>query len=61
MPEEVNPFEGMTDEQLSEHLNAVLNEQEKRARLAVIPDQIKELGAKFVTDGGEMDVLKAIF
>ena len=60
MPEE-NPFDEMTDAELSEHLNSVLNEQEKRARLAVIPDQIKELGAKFVTDGGDMVVLKAIF
>lgn len=50
----------MTDEQLSEHLNAVINEQERRANLARIPTQIAELAAKFVEGGGNPAELPSI-
>lgn len=43
----------MTDEQLAEHLNAVLAEQERRQALATIPAQIEELTAKYLAGGGD--------
>lgn len=46
-------FSTLTDEQLSEHLNDVLAEQERRRALADIPDQIRELTAKYVDGGGD--------
>lgn len=41
----------LTDEQLDEHRRAVLIEQERRANLAQIPEQIEQL-AKVYRDGG---------
>lgn len=46
-------FTNLTDEQLAEHLNAVLAEQERRQRLAAAPTQIAEMAARFVADGGD--------
>lgn len=43
----------MADIELSDHLNAVLAEQERRRALAQIPDQIAELTAKYVAGGGD--------
>lgn len=43
----------LTDEELAEHLNAVLAEQERRQALATIPDQIRDLTAKYVDGGGD--------
>ncbi|RZU61731.1 hypothetical protein [Zhihengliuella halotolerans] len=43
----------LTDEGLSDHLNAVLAEQERRAALVQIPEQITELHARFVACGGD--------
>lgn len=42
----------LTDEQLDDHRRAVLIEQERRANLAAIPGQIKELAEKFRDGGG---------
>lgn len=42
----------LTDAELSEHLNAVLAEQERRASLANIPAQISQLAATYVAGGG---------
>lgn len=44
----------LTDEELSDHLNAVLAEQERRQALATIPDQIRDLTAKYVDGGGDI-------
>lgn len=44
----------LTDEELSDHLNAVLAEQERRQALANIPDQIRDLTAKYVDGGGNI-------
>ena len=41
----------LTDEQLDDHRRAVLVEQERRANLAAIPEQIEQL-AKVYRDGG---------
>ena len=41
----------LTDEQLDDHRRAVLIEQERRAKLAQLPEQIGQL-AKVYRDGG---------
>lgn len=43
----------LSDSELSEHLNAVLNEQERRACLARVPEQVAQMTAQFVADGGD--------
>lgn len=47
----------LNDTELSDHLNAVLAEQERRACLASVPAQILELTAKYVAGGGNPDDL----
>lgn len=47
----------LTDEELSAHLNAVITEQERRQALATVPDQIRDLTAKYVDGGGNPDDL----
>ena len=47
----------LTDEALDAHRRAVLTEQERRANLAVIPEQIKELAEKFRDGGGDEQAL----
>lgn len=47
----------LTGEDLASHLNAVLAEQERRQALATIPNQIRELTAKYVDGGGDPDDL----
>lgn len=44
----------LTDEQLADHINGGLAEQERRQALAYIPDQIRELTAKYVAGGGKL-------
>lgn len=51
-------FSTMTDEQLADHQNAVLAEQERRQALAQIPEQIRELTAKYVAGGGQVEDLQ---
>lgn len=51
-------FTDLTDEELSAHLNEVLAEQERRQALATIPDQIRELTAKYVDGGGNVEDLQ---
>ena len=48
----------LTDEQLDDHRRAVLIEQERRANLAAIPDQIAELARKFRDGGGDESALQ---
>ena len=47
----------LTDEELSNHLNEVLAEQERRQRLATIPATISALAAQYVAGGGDLDEL----
>lgn len=49
----------MSDEALSNHLNAVLAEQERRADLARIPDAMASMQAKFISGGGDPAVIAA--
>ena len=48
----------LTDEQLDAHRRSVLIEQERRANLAAIPEQIKELAEKFRDGGGDEEALQ---
>lgn len=50
-------FETLDDQQLADHLNAVLAEQERRARLAQVPTQIRDLATRYIEDGGDPTVL----
>jgi hypothetical protein len=43
----------LSDAELSDHLNAVLNEQERRAALATTAAQVEQLTARYVTIGGD--------
>lgn len=43
----------LTDEELDQHRQEVLAEQERRQALATIPDQIAELARKYVDGGGD--------
>ncbi|AZS11110.1 hypothetical protein SEA_WAWA_3 [Arthrobacter phage Wawa] len=49
----------MTDEQLDSHLNAVLNEKERRDRLKQIPQQVAMLSSQFREGGGDQTELLA--
>lgn len=51
-------FTTLTDQQLADHLNAVLAEQERRQDLATIPQTIQALTTKFVDGGGNPEELK---
>ena len=46
----------LTDEELAEHLDTVLNEQERRRRLADAPRQLADITSRFVADGGDRTV-----
>lgn len=51
----------LSDEELASHLNAVLAEQERRARLARAPEQVAQMTAQYVADGGNRaDLLEAV-
>ncbi len=50
-------FQTLNDEQLAEHLSAVIAEQDRRQRVAQTPDQIRTLTARYLEDGGDPSVL----
>lgn len=47
----------LTDEQLDAHRVAVLTEQERRANLAAIPNQIRDLARAYRDGGGDTNAL----
>lgn len=47
----------LTDEQLDDHRRAVLVEQERRANLAVIPEQIAAMVKTYRDGGGDEQAL----
>lgn len=51
-------FSTLNDEQLAEHLNQVLAEMERRKALEQIPEQIRELTAKYIAGGGQVEELQ---
>lgn len=51
-------YKDLTDEQLDEARQAILIEQERRANLAQIPEQIQELAAKYKEGGGDRQTLE---
>ena len=50
----------LTDDELDALRVAVLTEQERRANLAVIPEQVADLATKYRDGGGNTDDLKAV-
>lgn len=50
----------VTDDELAEHLNAVIAEQERRAALERIQGQIATLRQQYVDGGGDITGLDAI-
>lgn len=54
-------YKTLSDEQLDEARTAILTEQERRANLARIPEQVTELVAKYAEGGGDREeLLKAV-
>ena len=54
-------YKTLSDEQLDEARTAILIEQERRANLAQIPEQIQELATKYKQGGGDREeLLKAV-
>ena len=51
-------YKTLTDEQLDEARQDILIEQERRANLAQIPEQIQELAAKYREGGGDRQTLE---
>lgn len=50
----------LSDDDLAAHHIAVVSEQERRQRLASIPDQIADLTARYLDDGGDPELLPAM-
>ena len=54
-------YKTLSDEQLDEARTAILIEQERRANLAQIPEQVTALAAKYAEGGGDREeLLKAV-
>lgn len=51
----------MTDEQLEAQRIAVLVEQERRNRIADMPDQLAQLAREYIAAGGDPEVARAAF
>jgi len=49
----------LTDPELDAQRIAVLNEQERRANLATIPQTVADLAARFIAGGGEQATIEA--
>lgn len=47
----------LSDDDLAAHHIDILTEQERRQRLASIPDQIATLAARYINDGGDPELL----
>lgn len=50
-------YRDWTDEKLDEHRRAILTEQERRANLAAIPEQIEQLARVYRDGGGDEQAL----
>jgi len=53
----MDQYRTWSDEALDEHRRAILAEQERRANLAAIPEQIRDLAGKYRDGGGDEDAL----
>lgn len=54
-------YKNLTDKELEDVAQAVLEEQERRAYLSQIPVTIQELAAKYAEGGGNIDdLVKAV-
>lgn len=54
----MDQYRTWSDEALDEHRRAILAEQERRANLAAIPDQIRDLAGKYREGGGDEEALR---
>lgn len=50
-------YKSLTDEQLDEQRVAILTEQERRQRMAMIPSQVKDLADQYEAGGGSRQSL----
>jgi len=50
----------LSDDELSNLLNAVLSEQERRQRMARVPSQIAAMTKQYVEDGGDKSVIMGV-
>lgn len=51
-------YRDWSDDALDEHRRAIITEQERRANLARIPEQIKDLAEKYREGGGDEEALQ---
>lgn len=47
----------LSDAELADHLNAVINEQERRAALSTTATQVEQLAARYIVIGGDPETL----
>ncbi|MFK5689609.1 hypothetical protein ACI3EY_08070 [Ornithinimicrobium sp. LYQ92] len=50
-------YRDWSDEKLDEHRRAILVEQERRARVAALPQQIADMRREYLDAGGDPDAL----
>ena len=48
----------LTDDEINQNINELLNEQERRQRLALIPTQVADLAQRYTADGGDITVIQ---
>lgn len=53
----MNMYTDWSDDALDEHRRAIINEQERRANLAQIPEQIEQLAKTYRDGGGDEQTL----
>lgn len=51
-------IQALTDDELQQNINDLLNEQERRKRIALIPQQVAELSQRYTQDGGNITVIQ---
>ena len=54
----MDQYKTWSDEALDEHRRAIITEQERRANLAAIPEQIAAMAKTYRDGGGDEDTLR---
>ena len=55
---EMTDLTNLSDDEITQNINELLNEQERRKRLALIPLQVADLAARYTADGGNISVIQ---